>query len=179
VVSIGLARTTLTPLSTLKWILLALGLSQVPIPAIVFVFGWLLFLGWREKTPELSSGWFNLRQLALVGVTFIALIILGTSVYEGLLGQPEMQVRGNGSSASMLRWFMDRTAAQYPTAWVLSVPMLVYRGAMLAWSMWMALSLVSWLKWGWKSFATGGLWRSSPNAPKPPPAAPPPAAPAT
>ncbi|MDP2275490.1 MAG: hypothetical protein Q8K32_32380 [Archangium sp.] len=165
VVSVGLSRTKLTPLSTLKWVLLALGLSQVPIPAIVFVFGWLLFMGWREKTPELTSGWFNLRQLALVGVTFIALIILGTSVYEGLLGQPEMQVRGNGSSASMLRWFMDRTATQYPTAWVLSVPMLVYRGAMLAWSLWMALSLMSWLRWGWKSFSTGGLWRTPPRPP--------------
>lgn len=172
VVSVGLSRTRLTPLSTLKWVLLALGLSQVPIPAIGFVFGWLLFMGWREKSPELSSGWFNLRQLALVVVTFVALIILGTSVYEGLLGQPEMQVRGNGSSASMLRWFMDRTATQYPTAWVLSVPMLVYRGAMLAWSLWMALSLLSWLKWGWKSFATGGLWRSPKKTP--PPMAPPP-----
>lgn len=165
VVSVGLSRTKLTPLSTLKWVLLALGLSQVPIPAIVFVFGWLLFMGWREKTPELTSGWFNLRQLALVGVTFIALSILGTSVYEGLLGQPEMQVRGNGSSASMLRWFMDRTGAQYPTAWVLSVPMLVYRGAMLAWSLWMALSLMSWLRWGWRSFSTGGLWRTPPKMP--------------
>ncbi len=167
VVSVGLGRTKLTPLSTLRWVLLALGLSQVPIPAIVFVFAWLLFLGWREKTPELTSGWFNLRQLALVGVTGLALIVLGVSVYEGLLGQPEMQVRGNGSSASMLRWFMDRTAAQYPTAWVLSVPMLVYRGAMLAWSLWMALSLVSWLKWGWKSFSTGGLWRRPPPSPPP------------
>ncbi|MDP1825532.1 MAG: hypothetical protein Q8L48_19895 [Archangium sp.] len=172
VVSIALSRTKLTPLSTLRWVLLALGLSQVPIPAIGFVFGWLLFLGWRARTPELTSGWFNLRQLAVVGVTFIALIILGASVYEGLLGQPEMQVRGNGSSASMLRWFMDRTDKQYPTAWVLSVPMLVYRGAMLAWSLWMALSLLTWLKWGWKSFSTGGLWRVPP--PKPPPAAPPP-----
>jgi hypothetical protein len=172
VVSVGLSRTRLTPLSTVRWVLLALGLSQVPIPAIGFVFGWLLFIGWREKTPELTSGWFNLRQLALVGVTGVALIILGTSVYAGLLGQPEMQVRGNGSSASMLRWFMDRTASQYPTAWVLSVPMLVYRGAMLAWSLWMALSLLSWLKWGWKAFATGGLW-STPKK-TPPPVAPPP-----
>lgn len=177
VVSVGLSRTKLTPLSTLKWVLLALGLSQVPIAAIVFVFGWLLFMGYREKTPELSSGWFNLRQLALVGVTFIALIILGVSVYEGLLGQPEMQVRGNGSSASMLRWFMDRTATQYPTAWVLSVPMLVYRGAMLAWSLWMALSLMSWLKWGWKSFSTGGLWRTPPRPPPPAPPVPPVVAP--
>ncbi|HEY1086033.1 MAG TPA: hypothetical protein VGE37_00005, partial [Archangium sp.] len=169
VVSVALGKLGLTPLTTLKWVLLALGLSQVPIVAIAFVFGWLLFLGWREKSPELSQGYFNLRQLMIVGVTFMALIILGVSVYEGLLGQPEMQVRGNGSSASLLRWFMDRTGAQYPTAWVLSVPMLVYRGAMLAWSLWMALSLVSWLKWGWKSFGTGGYWRSPPPRPMAPP----------
>lgn len=162
VVSIGLGRTKYTPLSTVKWVLLALGLSQVPIAAIGFVFGWLLLLGWREKSDNVSAGWFNLRQLALVAVTGGALIILGASVYEGLLGQPEMQVRGNGSYASLLRWFMDRTGAEYPTAVVFSVPMLVYRGAMLAWSLWMALSLLTWLKWGWKSFSTGGLWKSSP-----------------
>ncbi|MFT3712905.1 MAG: hypothetical protein QM817_35080 [Archangium sp.] len=180
VVSIALARTNYTPLSTLKWVLLALGLSQVPIPAIGFVFAWLLFLGWREKSDNLSSGWFNLRQLAIVGVTGIALIILGTSVYEGLLGDPEMQVSGNGSSAGLLRWFQDRTSASLPTATVISVPMLVYRGAMLAWSLWMALSLLNWLKWGWKAFSTGGLWKASPKPPappvKPPPAAPPAAA---
>lgn len=177
VVSVGLSRTGYTPLTTLKWVLLALGLSQVPIPAIAFVFGWLLFLGWREKADNVGVAVFNLRQLALVGVTGVALIILGVSVYEGLLGQPEMQVRGNGSSASLLRWFMDRTTSQLPTATVLSVPMLVYRGAMLAWSLWMALSLLSWLKWGWKAFSTGGLWKSSPRPPPPavPPVAPPPA----
>lgn len=170
VVSIALGRTKYTPLSTLKWVLLALGLSQVPIPAIGFVFGWLLFLGWREKGAELTSGWFNLRQLAVVGITGVALIILGVSVYEGLLGQPEMQVRGNGSYASLLRWFQDRTTSAYPTAMIISVPMLVYRGAMLAWSLWMALSLLSWLKWGWKAFSTGGLWKASPP---PPPRVPP------
>ncbi|MBL8910146.1 MAG: hypothetical protein JNM17_05505, partial [Archangium sp.] len=185
VVSVALARMGTTPLSTVKWVLLALGLSQVPIPAIAFVFGWLLFLGWREKSDNLGVAWFNLRQLAIVGVTGVALIILGVSVYEGLLGQPEMQVHGNGSSASLLRWFQDRTTANFPTATVISVPMLVYRGAMLAWSLWMALSLLSWLKWGWKAFSTGGLWKASPRPPpppmKPPPAPPsiPPVAPAT
>jgi|APLak6261679142_1056127.scaffolds.fasta_scaffold00019_40 hypothetical protein len=167
VVSIALGRTNYTPLTTVKWVLLALGLSQVPIPAIGFVFGWLLLLGWREKSDNVTPGWFNLRQLALVAVTGGALIILGASVYEGLLGQPEMQVRGNGSYASLLRWFQDRTGSEYPVATVFSVPMLVYRGAMLAWSLWMALSLLAWLKWGWKAFATGGLWKSSPRTPPP------------
>ncbi len=171
-VSIALARTKYTPLSTLQWVLLALGLSQVPVAAIGFVFAWLLFLGWREKT-DLSSGWFQLRQLAVAGVTFVALCILGVSVYEGLLGQPEMQVGGNGSSAFLLRWFLDRTTNEFPRATVISVPMLVYRGAMLAWSLWMALSLVSWLKWGWKAFATFGLWKAMPPAKKKEPAPPP------
>lgn len=169
-VSLALARTKYTPLSTLQWVLLALGLSQVPVVAIGFVFAWLLFLGWREKT-DLSPGWFQLRQLAVASVTFIALCILGASVYEGLLGQPEMQVGGNGSSAFLLRWFLDRTTTAYPQATVISVPMLVYRGAMLAWSLWMALSLVSWLKWGWKAFATFGLWKAMPPVKKKEPTA--------
>ncbi|MEW5743419.1 MAG: hypothetical protein AB1938_31200 [Myxococcota bacterium] len=170
--SFGLGRIGWTPLSTRQWLFLALGLSQVPMVAIAFVFAWLLFLGWRNKQPELSVGWFNLRQLALVGVTGVALIILGVSVYGGLLGQPEMQVAGNGSTASFLRWFMDRTDATFPTAWVFSVPMLVYRAAMLAWSLWMALALLSWLKWGWKAFSHGGLWLRPPKV-VPPTAEPP------
>ena len=51
-----------------------------------------------------------------------------------------MQVQGNGSSASWLRWFQDRTTTDFPQAWVFSVPMLVYRGAMLAW--WAVVGLV-------------------------------------
>jgi hypothetical protein len=170
--SFGLGRAQLTPLKTWHWILLALGLSQVPIPAIIFVFGWLLLLGVRQKKPELISNWalFDLAQLALVGVTLIALGILAASVYEGLLGQPEMQIQGNGSYGYTLQWFQDRTVDAAPRGWVLSAPMLVYRGAMLLWSLWMALMLLTWLKWGWQAFSTGGLWKKSPP---PPPRVPP------
>lgn len=169
-VSVGLARTRWTPLTTRHWVLLALGLSQVPIPAIALVFGWLLFVAWREKAVELQPVWFDLRQLAVVGATVVALGVLGVSVYQGLLGELEMQVQGNGSSAFLLRWFEDRTVASYPTAWVLSAPMLVYQGAMLLWSLWMALSLVKWLKWSWQAFSTGGLWRRTPRVVRAPPA---------
>ena len=170
-VSIGLGRIRWTPLSTLQWVLLALGLSQVPIAAIAVVFGWLVLLGHRNQTLELTRGWFNLRQLFIVGATGVALIIIGVSVYQGLLGQPEMQIRGNGSGMSMLRWFQDRTDTAFPTAWVVSLPMNVYRLAMLAWSLWMALALLRWLTWGWKAFANGGLWKAQP--PKVAPPAPP------
>lgn len=174
VVSVGLGRSNWAPVKTYQWVLLALGLSQLPIAAIAAVFGWLLLLGWRERVTVDGAGSFNVRQLLLVAATAIALIILGVSVYSGLLGQPEMQVRGNGSTAWLLRWFQDRTTVDFPQAWVFSVPMLVYRGAMLTWSLWMALALLSWLKWGWKAFAHGGLWKHAPRVIKPGPVAPPP-----
>jgi hypothetical protein len=166
VVSIGLSKSRLAPLSTLHWILLSVGLSQLPMLAVGAVMAWILLLAYRERNPELTSGWFNLRQVTLVGATVVALTILGAGVYSGLLGSPEMQIRGNGSTSLMLRWFEDRTGAEMPRAWVLSVPMFIYRGAMLAWSLWMAFALVSWLKWGWQAFSNGGLWRTPP--PRPP-----------
>ncbi|MBI5543908.1 MAG: hypothetical protein HY901_08485 [Deltaproteobacteria bacterium] len=173
-VSIGLGRVRLTPLRTLQWVLLTLGLSQVPVPAAAVVVGWLLVLGWRERKPDLPVAWFDLRQLLLVAWTLGAMGVLFASIYQGLLGHPDMQVTGNDSTASSLHWFVDRTKDLLPQGLVVSVPMLVYRGAMLAWSLWLALALLKWLRWGWQAFSTGGLWRRGPK--KPPAAATPPPA---
>jgi hypothetical protein len=95
-------------------------------------------------------------------LTLAALGVLAVSLYQGLLGTPEMQVRGNGSTASELQWFTDRSGPSLPTAWMVSVPLLVYRGAMLAWALWSALALLGWLRWGWDAFTTGGGWRKGP-----------------
>jgi len=35
---------------------------------------------------------------------------------------------------------------------------------MLIWSLWLAISLLNWLKWGWQCFSYAGLWKKS--APK-------------
>jgi hypothetical protein len=118
---------------------------------------------------------FDAMQVALVVWTLVAFGILFGSLYQGLLGAPDMQVRGNGSSASDLRWFVDRTGPVLPAAWFVSVPILVYRAVMLAWALWIALALLGWLRWAWDAFATGGLWRARrrkaalvPMAPAPP-----------
>ncbi|MBI1947536.1 MAG: hypothetical protein HYS27_17730 [Deltaproteobacteria bacterium] len=162
----ALARVPGSPLKAHHWVLLSLGLTQVPIVVAALVAGWLLALGWRQRKPELSPVWFNLRQLLLAGWTAVALIGLLASIHEGLLGAPDMQIEGNGSSSTMLRWFADRAAGPLPVASVVSVPMMAYRVAMLAWSLWLALSLLSWLKRGFAAFSTGGLWR---EVPRPPP----------
>jgi hypothetical protein len=178
-VCLVLGRSTLAPLTWWQWLLLSIGLSQLSVEwGAVFV-GWLLVLGWRKRTPNESMprALFNLRQAGLVVWTFTALIVLARSLYQGLLGSPDMQVVGNGSSARVLYWYVDRAAPTPPSAWFISVPVLVYRGAMLAWALWIALALLRWLKWGWGAFTAGGAWRKkpppSPPAPVMPSVAPP------
>ncbi len=91
--------------------------------------------------------------------TVLALVALVTAVQSGLLGQPDMQVTGNGSSEAALYWYLDRSGAVLPRPWVVSLPTLVYRGAMLAWALWLASACLAWIRWGWGAFASGGLWR--------------------
>jgi hypothetical protein len=165
VVSLLLARIPWTPLRWWHWLLLAVGLSQASVVAGAVFVGWLLVLGWRARQPWETVGarTFNLRQVLLVAWTLAAMGILCASLYQGLLGAPDMQVEGNGSSASELRWFVDRSGATLATAWVASVPMLAYRGAMLAWALWIALALLRWLRWGWSAFSAGGVWKKRPR----------------
>jgi hypothetical protein len=159
-VAIGLGRIRNTPLRSGHWLLLGIGLTQAPLAAGAVVVGWLLALGWRGAHGMAVRGrWFDLVQLALAIWTFAALAVLLYSIQQGLLGLPEMQVAGHGSSALELRWYQDRAAASLPRPWVLSIPLLAYRAVMLAWSLWLATALLRWLRWGWAQFTRGDLWR--------------------
>jgi hypothetical protein len=159
-VAIGLARSPLTPLGVASWVLLGIGLSQVNIWLAVIVVAWLLAFGWRAKHgAALDTTAFNFTQIGLGVLTLGALLILFHAVQQGLLGLPDMQVTGNGSNAYQLNWYQDRSAAELPQAWVLSVPIIVYRLAMLAWALWLAFALLSWLRWAWRAYNEGGLWQ--------------------
>jgi hypothetical protein len=59
-----------------------------------------------------------------------------------------------------LKWFADRAGETLPDAWMLSVPLTVYRLLMLAWALWIAFALIAWLRWSWECFSAGGYWRS-------------------
>jgi len=76
-----------------------------------------------------------------------------------LLSTPDMHIVGNNSDRSTLRWFADRVGATPPQAWVLSLPLIVYRLAMLAWALWLAVALIRWSRWAWSCFTAGGLWQ--------------------
>ncbi len=175
-VALGLGAIPWVPIARWEWMLLAIGLSQVPLPAAALVVAWLFALGWRREHPQSSRLVFDLGQLVLIGWTFTALAILVYAVQQGLMGTPDMQIRGNGSSAELLQWFDDRTAPVLERPYVFSVPMLAYRGAMLLWALWLAVSLLRWLRFAWTSFSTGGLWKKRPPRVAPIAAAPPGAA---
>ena len=176
--ALGLGRVRATPLRARHWFLLGVGLTQAPIWLGAVVVGWLLALGWRrERGAALRPVAFDLAQLGLALWTLASLAALFLAVKRGLLGLPEMQIAGYGSSFELLRWYQDRAASLLPRASVLSVPLWVYRLAMLAWALWLAQALIGWLRWGWESLASGGLWkRPPPRPPRPPRSAPAPRA---
>ncbi len=163
-----LARSGLAPLTFAQWLLLGLGLAQLPLLGALIVAGWFLVLTWRRDRQLERARLHNLMQIVLLGWTVLALVCLYMAVHQGLLLHPDMQVAGAGSSDSLLRWYRDRVDGALPRPWVVSVPIGVYRLAMLAWSLWLALALSRWLPWAWSSFTSGSVWRRLPQ-PEPPP----------
>ncbi len=162
IASIALGRVPWTPLRTGSWLLLGLGLTQVHPLVSIMIVGWLLVLGMRGKNP-LPGGWlsFNAGQIILVFWTLAALSGLYVAIQTGLLGIPNMQISGNDSSAFRLHWTQDRIGALMPMPWVISLPLFVYRILMLLWALWLASSLLKWLRWGWRCFGEGGLWKKA------------------
>jgi hypothetical protein len=179
-VAVALSRVPHSPLRLAAWVLLGVGLTQVSVPSAAVVVVWLLAIGWRAAAGARVRPWwlFDWMQLALVVLTGFAFLALFEAVRRGLLGQPDMQIAGNGSVVSALRWSADRVPGALPQPLVVSVPLLVYRLAMLAWALWLATALLRWVRQGWQALGTGGLWRPRPPKVAMTPAAPPPAPPA-
>jgi len=164
-VGYALSRSGRTPLRFHHWLLLGLGFSTFSWVALLVVVAWLFALDARGRAQDLPrAGWFNLRQIALLLFTLIAGLTLIASMGQGLLGTPDMHVVGNGSGANSLHWFQDRIASVLPEATAYSVPMWVYKAAMLAWALWLASALVRWLRWGFACYSAGGYWRAGPKA---------------
>lgn len=157
--SIGLAWTKMTPLKHWQWFLLLIGLSQLPIEAAVVVVAWFFLLAFRVRRAPVRAEYFNSLQVIILVATLLTLVLLFAAVQQGLLGSPDMQIRGNDSSAYRLNWYQDRNTESLPTATVFSVPLLSYRILMLLWALWLATSLLRWLKWGWQCFSQDTMWK--------------------
>ena len=166
-VSFALARSGRTPLRFHQWFLLGIGMSQSSIVAGLLLAGWIIAIDLRGKTrPDLDRTTYNLMQAGICLLTVLALASLVTAISMGLLGHPDMNIVGNGSNSELLRWYQDHSGKVLPGAWVLSIPMLVYRLAMLAWALWISFSLLNLIKLGWQNFSQPVLWRKIPRKAK-------------
>ncbi|MEZ5507545.1 MAG: hypothetical protein R3F38_16940 [Gammaproteobacteria bacterium] len=162
IIAVGLGRLRHLPLNTGHWLLLVLGLCAGWIQLMIPLVAWFVLLQWRSQLDpqRLSRIRFNLLQLALAALSLFTLLALIAAIPNGLLGSPDMGVTGNGSSAYQLNWFVDRGDSALTQAWMISIPLWIYRALMLVWSLWLALKLLGWLKWGWLAFTHEGYWRS-------------------
>ena len=166
-ISLGLAKSGRTALGFGAWALLGLGLTGFGWQSFMLVALWFLALQWRMQHGSGLSDWpHRLMQIALAGLSVAALLCIVGGAMNGLLDNLDMQVVGNGSSATSLRWFADQAPGLLPGAGALTLPSWSYKALMLAWALWLAFALLRWLRYAWLAFGTGGFWRTLPKAQK-------------
>lgn len=161
-IALALSRSLRGGLKAYDWALLALGLSQLPWQVAWIVPSWVALIEWRRRTPEMSAILFDLRQLVILGWTFVAAIVLYAVIHVGLLIDPDTSIAPAGDP---LEWYVDRLdgpEATLPQATMISVPTWVYHVVMLLWSLWLAARLIAWSRWAFAAFGTGGMMKSLP-----------------
>ncbi|HSD29315.1 MAG TPA: hypothetical protein VLL75_18575, partial [Vicinamibacteria bacterium] len=174
-VALALARLPASPLTSGQWVLLGLGLSVLPALAALVVAAFVLALAERGRRHPEGTWAFDGLQVLLAAWAIVSLALLYVAIHQGLLFRPDMQVAGGGSSDTVLRWYADRVTGDTPAAGVLSLPLWLYRVAMLLWALWLAASLVRVVGPAWRAFSEGGVWRpilGRTRPPKPPEAGP-------
>jgi hypothetical protein len=172
VVALGLGRLPASPLTSAQWVLLGLGLSVLPALAALVVAVFALALAERGRRHPQGTWAFDGLQVLLAAWALVSLAFLYVAIHQGLLFRPDMQVAGAGSSDTLLRWYADRVTGEAPAAGVLSLPLWLYRVAMLLWALWLAAGLVRAVGPAWRAFSEGGVWRPilkrPPKPPEPP-----------
>ncbi len=164
-----LGRSGVTPLKSYEWLLLSLGVATINVYVLILIAAWFIAIQVRGKLKQpLLPSQFALMQILLLGFSVVTLLSMMGSIPYSLLASPEMYITGNHSSAHSLRWYHDQTDGVLPTAWVVSVPLWVYRVTMLLWSLWLAFALMRWIRWAWLQLGVQGYWRRSVETPSEP-----------
>jgi hypothetical protein len=154
-----LVRIPKNPLRVWQWALLGIGLTQVPVAVALVIAAWFFAMAYRGSVEIRSRMGKRFTQLTLGLYTLLFLGCLCGAVYDGLVSNPDMLVSGAISSDVLdLSWYVDRVQGPLPTSLVLSLPVVVFRLLNLLWALWLASSLIGWLRWAWQQYAQGGLW---------------------
>lgn len=167
-IAYALGRVKDTPLNSLQWILLGFGLSASGAWGLVVIAACIFALRARgnltlDYACSMSKIKFNFMQLGLVLLIVVSASTLLSVIEQGLLGSPDMQITGNGSTYYQLNWYSDRVEGDLPDATLISVPVNVYRLLMLVWSIWLAFAVIKWAQWGWGNYTKHEYWRTTPK----------------
>ena len=159
IAAVLLSQLRLSPLKSVAWFLMLVGLTQVNLPSALAVILWFFLLSWRGTVPwEERPFRRNLFQLFVIGLTIAFFVIMIALLKEGLLGSPRMFIIGNNSNSGTLQWTDPRCGLQLPQPGCITVSIWWYRLLMLLWALWLASSMVRWLPWAWKQFSHGAVF---------------------
>jgi hypothetical protein len=162
VLAVVIWRSRWLPIKPLHWLLLGLGLSTQNWWLLVVMTLWFVALSAHSKyASKLSDNLFNLLQIVLMSFSALVLLALLATIPMSLMGHPDMGIVGNQSTGQWLKWYSDAATDITPEVVVYSLPLWVYKLAMLTWALWLAFSLVSWARWGWSQLSSNGVWRTS------------------
>jgi hypothetical protein len=141
-----------TPLSILSWTLLLFGLSQTGMNSIVFIILTFMLIGFKSSIYKTDQNikFYNSYQVLMIIMVFISIIILLMALRQGLLLNPEI------FSNYQLIWFSEQMKDK--SAWLISLPLWVYRSLMFIWAIWLAYSVAIWSKWIWNKFTHYNIW---------------------
>ena len=160
-VALLLSKVKFSPLNTLNWITLGVGLSLNNWGILVLTALWFASLTASKYRPaKLNSSAFNASQFLLYALSVITVLALITIIPTSLLSSPSMGVEGFQSYGNHLAWFADKSDGVLPKISVFTVSTWFYKAIMLIWVIWLSISFVSWIKWAWHTLGEQGYWRS-------------------
>jgi hypothetical protein len=156
-----LSKVRFSPLSTVGWIILGVGLSLNNWGILMLTALWFASLTASKYRPaNLNHSTFNVSQTLLYALSIITILALITIVPTSLLSSPSMGIEGYQSYGNHLAWFADKSDGVLPKASVFSVSTWFYKAMMLVWVIWLSISLVNWVKWAWRTLGEQGYWRT-------------------
>jgi hypothetical protein len=137
ILAIVLGRMNRTPLKTWQWLVLLLGLSVLtPFLGLWVVVALIICKFYhRHRLMQILSG--------VLGLT--AVVILVYAMIHGLRDMPDMHLLPSALNTRMQAdylWFQDISMQNWPRAWIISLPLWVYRGLMLLWSLWVVMTAI-------------------------------------
>ena len=163
-IALLVSRVKFSPLNTVNWLILGLGLSLNNWGILVLIALWFSALTASQHRPQnMSRLSFNASQLLLYVLSCLAIISLISVVPLSLLSAPSMGIEGYQSYGNNLTWFADKSEGLLPTVSILSISIWFYKAIMLMWVIWLSTSLLAWIKWAWKIIGTHGYWKSLPS----------------